>query len=69
MSKPPPHPKIYHITHQANLAKILASCGLLSDAAIAGEDGPAQAIGMSKIKLRRLQELEVHCHPGTKVGQ
>jgi hypothetical protein len=24
---------------------------------------------MSKIKLRRLQELEVHCHPGTKVGQ
>jgi hypothetical protein len=26
-------------------------------------------IGMTKIKLRRLEELEVNCHPGTKVGE
>jgi hypothetical protein len=26
-------------------------------------------VGMSEIKRRRLEELEVHCHPGTKVGE
>src|ERR1035441_9461886 len=26
-------------------------------------------VGMSEIKRRRLEELDVHCHPGTKVGE
>ena len=30
--------------------------------------GLGQAIGMSGIKRRRLDELEVSCHPDTKVG-
>ena len=30
--------------------------------------GPDQAIGMSSIKRRRVTELEVDRHPGTKVG-
>lgn len=30
--------------------------------------GPAQAIGMSSIKLRRIEELGVLCHAGTMVG-
>jgi len=33
------------------------------------EGGPDQAIGMSKIKRRRLEEIEVTCHPGTRVGE
>mgnify|MGYP000591176190 CR=1 FL=1 len=68
MTTPPPNPKIYHITHVDNLANI-ASRGLLSDARIAQQGGPTQAIGMASIKQRRLSELEVPCHPGTKVGE
>jgi len=30
--------------------------------------GPSQGIGMSAIKRRRVEEIEVRCHPGTKVG-
>jgi hypothetical protein len=69
MSQPPADPKIYHITHVANLAGILANGRLSSDAAILQGGGPAQVIGMSAIKRRRLEELEVSCHPGTKVGE
>jgi hypothetical protein len=69
MSQPPANPKIYHITHVANLAGIIANGGLSSDAAILRDGGPAQTIGMSAIKRRRLEELEVSCHPGTRVGE
>jgi hypothetical protein len=69
MSQSPANPKIYHITHVANLAGILANGGLSSDAAILQGGGPAQVIGMSTIKRRRLEELEVSCRPGTKVGE
>ncbi|MGC8732593.1 MAG: type II toxin-antitoxin system toxin DNA ADP-ribosyl transferase DarT [Halothiobacillaceae bacterium] len=69
MSQPPANPKIYHITHVANLANIIANGGLSSDAAILQRGGPAQIIGMSDIKRRRLEDLEVSCHPGTKVGE
>ncbi len=31
--------------------------------------GPRQTIGMSEIKRRRLEEIEVTCYPGTKVGE
>jgi hypothetical protein len=68
MSEPPPRPKIYHITHVDNLAAIAASECLLSDRAMLDRDEPAQLIGMGEIKRRRVEQLEVHCHPGTKVG-
>ncbi len=69
MSPPPAQPKLFHITHGRNLAKILADGCLWSDAEMVGRGGPQAAIGMPKIKTRRLEELEVPCHPGTKVGQ
>jgi hypothetical protein len=68
MSTPPDHPKIYHITHVENLPSILADGGLLSDAVMIARGGPTAAIGISAIKRRRLEELNVECHPGTKVG-
>jgi hypothetical protein len=67
MTPPPVRPKIYHITHVDNLAAI-ASDGLISDSEIAQRGGPAQTIGMSAIKRRRIEELEVRCHPGSMVG-
>jgi len=68
MSPAPEHPKLYHITHVDNLAAIVADGMLLSDAAMLARGGPAQAIGMSAIKRRRVEELEVATQPGTKVG-
>jgi hypothetical protein len=68
MSAPPARPKLYHITHVDNLQRIAAAGELLCDAAILARGGPAQAIGMSAIKQRRVEELDVGCHPGTKVG-
>jgi hypothetical protein len=68
MTPPPARPKIYHITHSNNLKRIVADGALISDAEMIARGGPAQAIGMSKIKLRRVEELEVPCHTGTKVG-
>ena len=69
MSPPPVRPKIYHITHGKNLAGIIGDGCLWSDAEIIARGGPAAGIGMSHIKKRRLEELDVPCHPGTKVGQ
>jgi len=68
MSAPPAHPKLYHITHVDNLGAIGNEGVLLSDAAMIARGGPAKAIGMSLIKQRRVEELTVDCHPGTKVG-
>lgn len=68
MTPPPQQPKLYHITHVGNLAGIVADGGLLSDAAMMQRGRPVQVIGMSTIKRRRVEELEVSCHPGTKVG-
>jgi len=69
MTTTPTSPKIYHITHVDNLRGILRIRKLLSDAAVLQQGGPVQAIGMSSIKQRRIQELDVPCHPGTKVGE
>jgi len=69
MSKPPSKPKIYHITHVDNLGSIIARGGLLSDARMLEEGGADQNIGIQKIKQRRLEEIEVICHPGTMVGE
>ncbi len=68
MTLPPSQPKIYHITHVDNLPRIIATGGLLSDVAIRAQGGPAIAIGMSDIKRRRMEELAVHCHRSTRVG-
>ena len=67
MSPPPVTPCIYHITHVNNLPAIVARGGLMSDAAILTNGGPAMTIGMSTIKQRRLS-LPVSCHPGLHVG-
>jgi hypothetical protein len=68
MTTPPARPKIYHITHVDNLPGIVADRELVSDRAMLERGGPVAAIGMSEIKRRRVEELDVHCHPGTKVG-
>jgi len=68
MAAMPERPKIYHITHVANLAAIIQAGGLWSDAAMIARGGPAASIGMNSIKRRRL-ELPVKCHPGDRVGE
>ena len=65
----PPAPSIYHITHVDNLAQIVEDGALLSDAVMITRGGPATTIGMSAIKLRRLTELRVKCHPEDYVGE
>jgi len=69
MPNPPARPKVYHITHGGNLSRIVTDACLWSDAEMIARGGPASAIGMSHIKKRRLEELAVPCHPGTRVGQ
>lgn len=68
MSPPPAQPKIYHITHVDNLAAIISNGFLVSDSEMIARGGPLQGIGLSGIKRRRVEELEVDCHPGTNVG-
>jgi hypothetical protein len=68
LSRVPAQPKIYHITHVENLPRIIAEGCLVSDATIVARGGPAVVIGMSEIKRRRIELLEVSCHAGTKVG-
>jgi hypothetical protein len=68
MSPAPARRKIYHITHVDNLATIVASGGLISDAQMIARGGPPASIGLSNIKKRRLS-LPVTCHPGDFVGQ
>lgn len=68
MSPRPVNPSIYHITHVANLRRIVEQGGLIPDAAmIAAGVLPAAAIGMSGIKQRRLT-LPVGCHAPACVG-
>lgn len=68
MSPVPAKPKIYHITHVDNLAAIVNFRKLVSDATMLEQGGPHITIGMSAIKRRRVEEIHVPCHPGTKVG-
>jgi hypothetical protein len=68
VSVPPQNPKIYHITHLENLPQMVDRA-LWSDAERIRRDLDCQVVGMKEIKRRRLEELEVACHPGTKVGQ
>ena len=58
---------IYHITHVGNLPGIIAAGCLWSDRRVQ-QQGVNTVIGFDHIKRRRLEELEVDCHQGTKVG-
>jgi len=68
MTQPPDNPKIYHITHVDNLPAITEAGLLLSDARMLAAESGCTVVGMSDIKRRRLKEIEVSCHPGTRVG-
>ncbi len=69
MASVPDRPKIYHITHVDNLPSIATGLGLVSDARRIASKLSCSVVGMSTIKQRRLEEIEVTCHPGTKVGE
>ncbi len=58
---------IYHITHVSNLPGIISAGCLWSDRRVA-EHGVRTVIGFDHIKQRRLKDIDVGCHPGTKVG-
>ena len=64
----PPKPKIYHITHMDNLIQIADDAVLWSDAERLRRELDCKIVGMSEIKRRRLEELEVSIWSGTKVG-
>jgi len=65
----PAQPKIYHITHLRNIAQLASSGYLWSDAKRIELGLDCHVVGMAEIKRRRLEEIEVKCHPGTTVGQ
>jgi len=67
--KIPTNPKIYHITHIQNLNNILNDKMLWSDSKRLEFGLDCEIIGMSEIKRRRLEELDVKCHSGTMVGE
>jgi len=69
MTNIPTRPKIYHITHVDNLVQITGAGLIWSDARRIECGVDCQIIGMSEIKRRRLEELPVSCHPGTRVGE
>ena len=68
MSAPPQNPKIYHITHLENVPQIVDSL-LWSDAERIRQNLNCKVVGMGEIKRRRLTELDVSCHRGSKVGE
>ena len=68
MTPPPAQPKIYHITHIDNFASIVAAGCIESDGRRFRQGQNQKIIGMPEIKRRRLFDLEVPCHPPTKVG-
>jgi hypothetical protein len=69
MTRPPANAKLYHITHVDNLAAMAAATYIYSDAKRIALGLETNVVGMSKIKKRRLNEIEVACHAGTMVGQ
>ncbi len=69
MAPYPTGQKIWHITHCKNLPSILQCEGLWSEAKRLETRLDCSLVGISKIKQRRLKEIEVVCHPGTMVGE
>lgn len=59
---------IYHITDISNLAGIVGSGGLMSDAAMVG-NGEHQVIGYDHIKRRRLEQIKINCVDDRYVGE
>ena len=66
--KNPSQIPILHITHINNLSSIISDGFLWSDKMQLTKKHCQQAIGLPHIKQRRLNEIEVTCHPGTMVG-
>jgi len=64
----PANQKVYHITHVRNLPRIVQTGVVWSDAKRIELGLDCEIVGMPKIKERRLYDIEVHCCPGTKVG-
>ncbi|OHB64710.1 MAG: hypothetical protein A2Y76_06475 [Planctomycetes bacterium RBG_13_60_9] len=69
MAHMPANQKIYHITHVRNLPQIVQARVIWSDAKRMELSLDCEIVGMSRIKHRRLYEIEVRCHPGTNVGE
>lgn len=65
----PEQPKIYHIVHVDRLASIVSDGFLWSDAEANRRNVGGTAIGMSRIKRRRLEELCLTSHRGLHVGE
>ncbi|AWG33155.1 type II toxin-antitoxin system toxin DNA ADP-ribosyl transferase DarT [Burkholderia cenocepacia] len=65
----PANPKIYHIVHVDRLASIIRSGALWCDARVIRDGADGTTIGMSSIKRRRLQELQLDSHADLYVGQ
>ncbi len=64
----PKQPKIYHIVHVDRLPSIIADQFLWCDAKMVARDANGTTIGMSRIKQRRLNELQLASYPGLYVG-
>jgi hypothetical protein len=69
MAEVPNNPKIFHITHVNNLARIIGAGCIWSDRQRIDRGLNCEVVGMSSIKQRRLTELVVDCHAGTFVGE
>ncbi len=65
----PQRPKICHILHCDKLPSVLKDGFLYSDKIITVNDPIGTTIGMSSIKLRRLEQYQLESHPGLYVGQ
>lgn len=63
----PPQPRVYHLTHLANLPSIVQDGCLWSDARMRKARGSHTVIGMDKIKRRRSRN-ELSSHAGLHVG-
>ena len=63
----PAHPKLYHIVHVDRLPSIINDGHLWCDAEIIRRKAPGTAIGMNKIKQRRLS-LPLESYPDLCVG-
>jgi hypothetical protein len=65
----PTRTKIYHITDVSNLAGIIGSGGLFSDAQVRVANRNVTEIGYAHIKQRRLDEYKIPCCSGRAVGE
>jgi hypothetical protein len=64
----PARPKIYHIMHVDRLPSVIAGGSLWCDRESVRRAPPGTTIGMTTIKQRRLNELQLTSRPGLYVG-